>query len=176
VLSQKLRNYFHHVVNLQTEKILDYKSNKELIQSLKRNSLYTGLYRSFLASIKHKGGNVSLSDFKWNASLLSQYENIDSLDDFGHLDRDVTNACKEFILEKVKNLPKPNFTDEEKVQQFIQHETTLLDFNEMLEREQADDKEYINHHYKEYLNRLQEAYDNWKESDFKKPSMNYEPS
>jgi len=176
VLSQKLRNYFHHVVNLQTEKILDYKSNKELIQSLKRNSLYTGLYRSFLASIKHKGGQVSLSDFKWNANLLSQYENIDTLDSFGHLDRDVANASLAFILEKVKKLPEPNLTDEEKVQQFIQHKTNLLDFNEMLEREQANDKGYVNHHYKEYLNRLQEAYGNWKESGFEKPSMNYEPS
>lgn len=164
MLSQKLRNYFHHVVKLQTDIVhipknrntvqsIKFNSHKELIQYLKKDSLYTGLYQKHIAIAQ------SLMEFDWNSELAVTHSKISVFDEWKYLERKETVTIQKMIKEKLDRWPKPILTDEQKV-------LSLIDYCKKM-----NELSLTNEDYKEYTQQLQKAHKNWKNRNFENPRV-----
>lgn len=164
MLSSKLRNFFHHVVSLETDGIgrnedgyfgVEFDNHQQLVQFLKEDSLYTGLYNAHLRSAMEV-----MPYFKWNSELLVIHSKASDFDEARYLERSETETIQELIKDKIDKLPEPNLTDEEKV-------LRTIDYYEKMEKFSLIDGETPKERKNQYLN----AYQNWKSNNFEKPKM-----
>ncbi|CAM1360786.1 hypothetical protein TPENAI_20063 [Tenacibaculum litopenaei] len=96
LLSQNLRNYFHHVVSLQDEVIRS--------RHLYRHRLY--IFKDFLI------------DFKFNVDLVALYFKLTIAREYEYLDNQELDLLHDFLRNQVKTISMPLISDEKKLRNY----------------------------------------------------------
>lgn len=178
LLSQNLRNYFHHVASLKTHvfhrkrrKAYIANSNKELIEDLKKDGAYSGINGETLRDLK-----LQLINFKWDVELSMLSHKTTVLYECGETELGVEDfeAFKQFINNEIAKRPEPTLTDHEKVLRYLDYKQKREEFS-LRSSINSDyykiepDESVFSDEFKESFT----AYKNWVSADFDPPDMGF---
>lgn len=177
MLSQKLRNYFHHVVSLETKShlhkdLMRFDNHKDLVKAIKEKSLYTGLYRTMLEIVKR-----DLIDFGWHndLSLLSSKVQVCHESNDTDIDKQSFDVFNKLIQDELKRRSEHKFSDHQKVLQYIERNQKEYEWRLRMDiehRPEHERTENINSFFAE-TDKNWIAYKNWVAADYGPPDMSY---
>lgn len=175
MLSQKLRNYFHHVAILQNgifhrqrHKVYKANSHEQLMKKLKEDGAYSGIYGEILRNLKFQ-----LIHFKWDVELSMLSHKTTVLYECGETEFDAKDfeAFKQFISSEIEKRPVPTLTDHEKILRYLEYHQNREEFclRDSINSEYKidSDQSVFSDEFKDTLT----AYKNWVSNNFGPPNF-----